>query len=49
LARTGERRGACKVLVWKPEGERPLGKPRDRWDGNTKIDLQEIGLGYGLN
>jgi len=40
----GERRGACKVLVRKPEGRRPLGRPKRRWDNNNiKIDLQEVG------
>jgi hypothetical protein len=33
------------VLVGKPEGKRPLGKPRRRWDGNIKADLQEVGCG----
>jgi hypothetical protein len=34
-----------RVLMWKPEGRRPLGRPRRRWDGNNKMDLQEIGRG----
>jgi len=41
----GERRGVYRVLVWKPEGKRPLGKPRRRWKDNIKIDLQEVGCG----
>ena len=39
-----ERRGAYRVLIRKPEGKRPLGRPRRRWD-NIKIDLQEVGWG----
>jgi hypothetical protein len=38
-----ERRGACKVLVGKPEGKGPLGRPRHRWEINVKMDLQEVG------
>ena len=43
--RKGERRGLCRVLVGKPEGKRPLGKPRRRWEDNIKMDLQEVGCG----
>ena len=43
VARMGERRGAYRVLVGKPEGKRPLGRPRRRWEDNIKIDLQEVG------
>jgi hypothetical protein len=39
----GERRGAYRVLVGKPEGRRPLGKPRGTWEDNTKMDLREVG------
>jgi hypothetical protein len=39
----GEMRNAYKILVGKPEGKRPLGRPRRRWVNNTKIDLREIG------
>jgi len=39
------RRGVCRVLVRKPEGRRPLGRPRHRWEDNIKIDLQEVGFG----
>jgi hypothetical protein len=39
----GEGRGAYRVLVGRPEGRRPLGRPRRRWDDNIKIDLQEVG------
>jgi hypothetical protein len=35
------------VLVEKPEGKRPLGRPRRRWDDNIKMDLQEVGEGRG--
>jgi len=45
VARIGERRGAYRVLVRKPEGKRPLGRPRRRWKDNIKIDLQEVGCG----
>jgi len=41
----GEGRGVYRVLVGKPEGKRPLGKPRRRWEDNTKMDLQEVGRG----
>ena len=43
VARMGERRGVYRVLVGKPEGKRPLGKPRRRWDDNIKMDLEEVG------
>ena len=36
-----------RVLVWKPEGKRPLGRPRLRWEDNNKMDLQEVGGGCG--
>jgi hypothetical protein len=39
-----EMRNACRILVGKPEGKRPLGRPRRWWVDNTKIDLREIGL-----
>jgi hypothetical protein len=41
----GERRGVYRVLVGKPEGKRPLGRPRSRWEDNIKMDLQEVGCG----
>ena len=41
----GGRRGVCGVLVGKPEGKRPLGKPRHRWEDNIKMDIQEVGCG----
>ena len=37
-----ERRGVHRVLVGKPEGKRPLGRPRSRWEDNIKMDLQEV-------
>ena len=45
VARMGERRGICMVLVGKPGGKRPLGRPRRRRDDNIKMDLQEVGCG----
>jgi hypothetical protein len=39
----GEGRGVYRVLVGKPEGKRPLGRPRRRWDDNIKTDLQQVG------
>ena len=41
----GERRGVYRVFVGKPEGKRPLGRPRSRWEDNIKMDLQEVGGG----
>jgi hypothetical protein len=38
----GEGRGVCRVLVGKPEGKRPLGRPRRRWEDNIRMDLQEV-------
>ena len=43
VAHMGEGRGVHRVLVGKPEGKRPLGRPRRRWEDNIKIDLQEVG------
>ena len=45
VARMGERRGVYRVLVGKPEGKRPLRRPRRRWEDNIKMDLQEVGCG----
>jgi len=47
VARMGKDRGVQRVLVGKPEGKRPLGRPRRRWEDNIKIDLQEVGGGRG--
>jgi len=41
----GKRRGVYRVLVGKPEGKRPLRRPRRRWEDNIKMDLQEVGCG----
>jgi hypothetical protein len=41
----GEERGVYRVLVRKPEGKRPLGRPRRRWEDNIRINLQEVGCG----
>jgi hypothetical protein len=41
----GERRGAYRALVGKPEGRRPPGRPRRRWEDNIKMDLPEVGCG----
>ena len=41
----GERRGVYWGLVGKPEGKRPLGRPRRRWEDNIKMDVQEVGCG----
>jgi hypothetical protein len=43
----GERKGAYRVLMGKPEGRRPLRRPRRRWEDNIKMDLQDDGLGGG--
>jgi hypothetical protein len=47
VARMGEGRGVYRVLVGKPEGKRPLERPRRRWENNIKIDLHEVGEGCG--
>jgi len=52
MARMGEERGVYKFLVGKPEGRRPLGRPRRRWEDNIRMELQEVGGGmwvYGLD
>ena len=45
MAHMGEGRGVHRVLVGKPVGKRPLGRPRHRWENNIKMDLQEVGGG----
>ena len=47
VARMEEGRGVHKVLVGKPEGKRPWGRPRPRWEDNIKMDLEEVGRGCG--
>jgi hypothetical protein len=41
----GEKRNAYRILVGKPDGKRPLGRPRRRWDNNIKMNFREIGWG----
>jgi hypothetical protein len=45
----GEGRGVYRILVGRPEGSRPLGRPRRRWEDNIKMNLQEVGWGHGLD
>ena len=45
VSRTGERRGAYRVVVGKPEGKRPLERPKRKWEDNIKMDFQEVGCG----
>jgi len=47
VARMGEGRGVYRVLVGKPEGKRPFGRPRRRWEDNIKMDLREVGGSCG--
>jgi hypothetical protein len=50
VERMGEDRSVYRVLVGKPEGKRPLGRPKRRWEDNIKMDLQEVGWGsWGLD
>jgi len=46
VARMGEERGVYRVLVGKPEGRRPLGRPWHRWVDIIRTDIQEVGYGY---
>ena len=46
MARMEEGRGVHKVLVGKPEGKSPLGRPRHRWEDNINMDIQEVGTGW---
>ena len=48
VARMGHRRGAFRVMVEKSEG-RTVGRPRDRWEDNIKLDIQEVGWGHELD
>jgi hypothetical protein len=45
VAHMGENRGPYRILLWRHEGRRPLGRPRRRWRDNIKIDLQVVGWG----
>ena len=45
VARMEEKRGVSRILVGKPEGKRPLGRPRREWENNIKMDLHEVGCG----
>ena len=47
MARMGDGRGVHRVLIGKPEGKRPLGRPRRRWEDDIKMDLREVGGGSG--
>jgi len=47
VTRIGQGGGVYRVLVGKPEGKRPLGRPRRRWEDNIKMDLQKVGAGSG--
>ena len=49
VAHMGEGRGIYRVLVGKLEVNRPLGRPRRRWEDNIKMDIQEVGCGVGLD
>ena len=46
VAHMGEESGAYRVLLGKPEGKRPMGRPRHRWVDNIRMDLQEVGCGF---
>jgi hypothetical protein len=48
VARIGEERKVYKVLVGKPEGKRPLGRSRDRWEDGIRMDLRKIGWGVWI-
>jgi hypothetical protein len=48
VARMGEGRGVYRVLFGRPEGKRPLGRPRRRWEDNIELELREIGI-HGAN
>jgi len=45
VAHMGERRGICRILVGKPEGKRPVGRPSHRWEDSIKMVLQKVGCG----
>ena len=47
IARMEEGRNAFKILIDKPKGKIPLGRPRRRWEGNIRMDLEELGINAG--
>ena len=47
VARMEEGRSAFKILTGKPTGKRPLGRPRPRWKGNIRMDIEDIGINAG--
>jgi hypothetical protein len=49
VTRTGERKGAYRILVGKPERKGQLGRPRHRWEDNIRMDLKEVGWGGGMD
>jgi hypothetical protein len=49
VARMGEGRGAYRILVGRPQGRKPFGRPRRRREDNIKTNLQEVGRGHGLD
>jgi hypothetical protein len=49
VARMGEKKGVYRLLVGRPEGRRPLGRPRRRWEDNIKMNVQDVGWGHGLD
>jgi hypothetical protein len=49
VACMGEKRGAYRILVGRPEGRRQIGIPRRRWEDNIKMDFQDVGRGHGLD
>jgi hypothetical protein len=49
VTRMGDRRGAYRILVGRPEGKRPLGRPMRIWKGTITINIQEVGWGHGLD
>jgi len=49
VVRTGDRKHACRVLVWRPEGKRPLKRPRHRWEDNIVMGFKEVGWSHELD
>jgi hypothetical protein len=49
VARMGEKRGAHRFLLGKPEERRPLGRPRRRWEGIIKTEIQKVECGHELD